>query len=304
MEEPKKILNNEENNMESIMDNIIDEISNIDKSKDTQSNKVVKKEIEKTKEKNEDSNPRKIKKQIKLSTIIYSILFIIFLVLFIFSLTKIIIYLRHAKATKDLTEELNQAIVVEVEEDDKPKYQINFENLKKMNPDTVGFLKVNGTDINYIVVKGNDNDFYLTHDFDKNYNSAGWVFADYRNNFEKMDRNTIIYGHNMKSGTMFSSLKNILNDEWKNDPDNMIVTLVTESKERQYQVFSAYIIDNTDDYTMVSFNDNEYLDFIKMIKGRSKYDFNVDVTANDKILTLSTCGATSKQRIVLHAKEV
>ena len=331
-----KIEDKKEDNIESIMNTIIDEIVNnkpedikedkdkkqtletVSTEKETVEEKTqevieekeefktqeVKKKAKREKVKIGKTREKKNKKQGKLGTFINSLLFLIFLALFIFSLSKIIIYMKHAKVNKELTKELNQAIVVEVKEDNKPKYQIDFETLKNKNPDTVGFIKVNGTDVNHIVVKGKDNDFYLTRDFDKNYNSAGWIFADYRNSFDHMDRNTIIYGHNMKNGTMFSSLKNILTDEWKNNSENLTVTLVTERKERKYQVFSVYLINNTDDYTKVAFNDYEYTNFIKMIKDRSKYDFNVDVTKDDWILTLSTCGATSNQRIVLHAKEI
>ena len=302
----KEIDNKKEDDIESIMDTIIDEIVNTkEESIEDKAQEVIeeKEATKKTKEKKRAKREKR-KKQSKLGTIINSLFFLIFLALFIFSLSKIIIYMKHAKVNKELTMELNQAIVVEVKEDSEPKYQIDFATLKSKNPDTVGFIKVNGTDVNHIVVKGNDNDFYLTRDFDKNYNSAGWIFADYRNSFDHMDRNTIIYGHNMKNGTMFSSLKNILTDEWKNNPDNLTVTFVTEAKERKYQVFSVYLINNTDDYTKVAFNDYEYTNYIKMIKDRSKYDFNVGVTKDDYILTLSTCGSTSNQRIVLHAKEI
>ena len=108
----------------------------------------------------------------------------------------------------------------------------------------------------------------------------------------------------MKNGTMFASLKNILQDEWFNNSENRFVTFVTENKEKKYEVFSVYQIEYDEKYIQTSFGENEFGDFINEMKSRSKYDFGVEVSSNDKMLTLSTCGANSSTRIILHAKEL
>lgn len=178
---------------------------------------------------------------------------------------------------------------------------VNFSALKSINSDVTGWLEVSGTNINYPFVQTNNNKYYLNHSFDKTYNDAGWLFLDYRNNLLN-DKNTIIYAHARLDKTMFGSLKNTLTKDWINNKDNYIVRISTETENTLWEVFSIYHIENTDDYLTIKFNnDNEFLNYIDMIKKRSIYDFNTDVNNVDKILTLSTCYKTN-QKLVLHAK--
>ena len=99
---------------------------------------------------------------------------------------------------------------------------MDFTELKKQNPDTVAHIKVNNTRISYVVVQGNDNEYYLNHNFNKEKNRAGWIFADYRNSFDESDKNLIIYGHNMKDGSMFDTLIKTIDKEWYTNKDNYI----------------------------------------------------------------------------------
>ena len=179
---------------------------------------------------------------------------------------------------------------------------VNFDELQKRNNQTVGWIQVGGTNINYPFVQTTDNEYYLTHDFDKQYNAAGWVYMDYRNNPYGNNRNTIIYGHSRLDQTMFGSLKNILTNGWLNNPDNYIVKLSTESENTLWQVFSVYHVPTTNDYLQTTFNnDQQYQEFLDMLKNRSAHNFNTNVNSDDRILTLSTCyGYTD--RVVLHAK--
>lgn len=94
------------------------------------------------------------------------------------------------------------------------KKEVNFEELKSKNEDSIAYLKVPETNIDYVVVKGNNNSYYLNHNFNRKYNTSGWVFADYRNKFDGSDKNIIIYAHNTMDGSMFGSLKNVLNESW------------------------------------------------------------------------------------------
>ena len=182
-------------------------------------------------------------------------------------------------------------------------YEQVFEKLLKINEDTVGWITVNNTKINYPVVKGADNDYYLKRDFNKHKNSMGWVYMDYRNSVNIMSQNTIIYGHNIKSGLMFGSLRYTLNASWYKKTTNQIITFNTINKNMKWQIFSIYKIGVTNDYLYANFNtDEEYMNFVNMLKSRSVYDFNVEFNKDDYMLTLSTCYGSGDQRMVVHAK--
>lgn len=237
------------------------------------------------------------------------ILQLIFWGILIYSLTEIIKWYIHNKQNEEIMEEISDAIIVieDMEEErvetTENSYKIDFEALKKVNNDTVAFLKVNGTEIEYPIVKTTNNDYYLNHSFNKSYNAAGWIFADYRNKLDTSDKNIIIYGHNRKNGTMFSSLKNILNKQWYSNKDNLKIKLITETEEFVYEVFSVYQIEKEAYYLQTDFiNNEEFTSFINTLKNRSITDFGIDVTFEDQILTLSTCANDNDYRVVLHAK--
>lgn len=178
---------------------------------------------------------------------------------------------------------------------------VDFNSLKRTNPDVVGWLKVNGTNINYPFVQSSDNDYYLTHSFNKSYNGAGWVFLDYRNNGTN-NKNTIIYAHGRSDKTMFGTLKNVLNNGWLNNTNNYVIKISTETENSLWQIFSVYRIPTTSDYLQTNFNDEtEYQNFLDMIKDRSSHNFDTNVASTDNILTLSTCYNNS-DKIVVHAK--
>lgn len=180
---------------------------------------------------------------------------------------------------------------------------VDFDELKRVNSDVKGWIQLGGTNINYPFVQGNDNKNYLSHSFNKSYNKAGWVFLDYRNHGKTNDKNTIIYAHALKTGSMFGTLKDILKSSWQNNTNNHIVKMSTEEENTLWQVFSIYTIPTTSDYIQVDFDDNaDFIDFINKISDRSVYNFNTSVNENDKILTLSSCYINSDNKIVLHAK--
>ena len=129
----------------------------------------------------------------------------------------------------------------------------------------------------------------------------GWVFMDYRNDSVELSKNTIIYGHNIKTGIMFGTLKYMLNSSWYKRPSNQIITFNTPTKNMKWQIFSLYRVPETDDYLKTDFDtDEEYMEFLNMITERSIYDFNIELTAESKIITLSTCN-NHVNRNVVHA---
>lgn len=179
---------------------------------------------------------------------------------------------------------------------------VDFNKLKDINNQIKGWIKVNGTNINYPFVQTSNNSYYLTHSFDKSYNKAGWVFLDYRNNIKQLNKNTIIYAHGRLDKTMFGSLKNIMKSNWYNNTNNYIVKLSTESENTLWQVFSIYHIETTSDYLKIYFKNNkEYQEFLDTLISRSSYNFNTTINSNDNILTLSTC-YNENEKVVMHAK--
>ena len=183
------------------------------------------------------------------------------------------------------------------------KYEMVFEKLLAINKDTVGWLTVNHTNIDYPVVLYKNNDYYLKKDYYQNNNRHGWIFMDYRNSIEHLGRNTIIYGHNLANQKMFGTLRYALNSSWYTKSSNQIITFNTLYTNMKWQIFSIYKIPVTNDYLTTDFrNNDEYLEFLNMIKSRSIYDFKQELTIDDKILTLSTCSNGHDQRLVVHAK--
>lgn len=231
------------------------------------------------------------------------ILMIFFIILLFFSGTKIVIWYMNNQNNKKISDEIAEFVTVDETKEDE-KYAVDFEKLKEKNSDVVAWLKVNGTNIETTVVKTTDNDYYLTHNFNKEYNSAGWIFADYKNKVDGTDENLVIYGHNMRDDSMFGSLKWVINEDWYNNEDNKYITLITENETQVYEVFSVYQIEKEDYYIQTNFNtEKKFSAFLETIKKRSKKDFNVDVNKEDNILTLSTCANNNKYRVVLHAKK-
>lgn len=181
--------------------------------------------------------------------------------------------------------------------------EVNFQDLLQKNSDTVGWIQVKGTNINYPIVQTTNNEYYLHHAFDKSENDAGWVFMDYRNNATTFDQNTIIYAHSRYNGTMFGSLKNILESSWYNDKNNYIIRLSTPTENTMWQVFSVYTIEKESYYITPNFpSEEEYNQFLNTLKSRSSVNFSATVNPSDKVLTLSTCKDNFGSRVVMHAK--
>lgn len=273
-------------------------------------------------------------KEFNLNLIKIILIYIILLTIIVYTL----FYFINKKKTKETsitTEKINNIInSIEIEEEkkednskennnkieinndiktEKPKetsayfknYKKAINELKKINKDTVGWLSINNTTINYPIVKSNNNSTYLNKSFDGTKNPNGWLFMDYRNNPIDLDKNTIIYGHSGNYYVMFGSLHKVLNKGWYTNKNNQIITFNIENKNIKWQIFSIYVIPNTNDYLITNFSSDEsYINFINKIKDRSKYNFNIEVTKDDKVLTLSTCYKDSNNRLVIHAKMI
>lgn len=256
-------------------------------------------------------------------------LFILFLFIFIGSLFKLVNWYKDNQDTDKITEEIGEITnIEEVSEDENkenielvneaqeapksdywyyitfPLIQVDFDELVKKNADTVAWIQVNNTNINYPVVQTDNNDYYLTRSYDKTWNDAGWVFMDFRNSGNLNDRNTIIYAHSRLDKTMFGSLSKVLKADWYKNKDNHIIKMSTPTENSLWQIFSVYKIEAESYYITTEFeNDNAYIEFLNTLKERSKYNFDVTLSSDDSIITLSTCYSET-ERTVVHAKKI
>lgn len=267
-----------------------------------------------------------MKRKIKLNNVFLILSSLFFFCTFIISLINIIVWLNDSNNINKNIESIQEKVKIEeikdtdnteiIENIEVPKsnsywdyikmnlIDVDFTELKSKNDETVGWIQVNGTNINYPFVQAKDNNFYLNHSFYKKKNNAGWVFMDYRNSKTDFNKNTIIYAHGRINGVMFGTLRKILTNGWLNDSNNFVVKLSTEVENTLWQVFSIYRIPTTSDYIQINFSNNqEFIDFGNMLIKRSAHNFDTTINEEDKILTLSTC-YNNTDKVVLHAKLV
>ena len=237
-------------------------------------------------------------KKTKKSTKIFLFIFIVMLIV---SGYKILQWKLNSNENKKILQEVQNVVTIDEE---KNTYIINFKFLKQRNSDTIAWIKVNGTNIEYPIVQTENNSYYMRHNLNKEYNVAGWIFMDYKNKLDGNDKNIVIYGHNMHDDSMFGTLRNILEEDWYNNEQNYVLNFITEKENLKYRVFSVYKIENEDYYIKTEFEETEFSEFVETLKNRSIKNFNVEVTPEDSILTLSTCADNNKYRIVLHAKKM
>lgn len=214
---------------------------------------------------------KKNKSKKYMKAILNLVIYIMLLSILLYSGIKIYKWYKDNTNNNEITEKIKETVKIEDKDENKKEYTIDFSKLKEQNSDTVAWIKVNNTNIEYPVVKAQNNDFYLKHSFDKSNNSAGWIFADYRNKFDGTDKNIIIYGHNMKDNSMFGSLKSVISEDWYNNEDNKYITLITENEIQIYEVFSVYQIEKEDYYIQTSFNsETNFNTFAQTIKKEAK----------------------------------
>ena len=183
------------------------------------------------------------------------------------------------------------------------QFNVDFDSLIEQNPDCIGWIRIINTNISYPVVQTTDNDYYLTHNIKLNKNGAGWIFADYRNNFTALDQNTIIYGHNRRNGTMFSNLQFYLDEDFCSNPNHSFINFVTPQKKYLAELFSVYKVSSDDVELNNTFETTtKFQETIDTWKAKSIFTFDTEVSQNDKVITLYTCDDDTDYRILLHAK--
>ena len=241
------------------------------------------------------TNAKKSEKRNRKSNKIQNIVLIIFIIIFLVSGFILLKWFLDTKKSDDKYKELTQE-VVSVDEEDSNENIIDFDKLKSINSDVVAWIKIDGTTINYPVMKTTDNNYYLKKNFYKEYDVCGSLFLDYRSNLT--DKNIVIYGHNIKRGIMFADLEKVVNGKLGN---NIKIELYMPDRKMCFKVFSSYNIDPEDYAINTSITENELDEFKKTLKERSNMEFESEYDNSNQILTLSACDRTGKKRVLVHA---
>ena len=176
---------------------------------------------------------------------------------------------------------------------------VDFGQLSQINPDIVGWIFIEGTDINYPVVQGADNDYYLQHLFNGTYNGAGCIFLDARCASDFSDRHSILHGHHMKDGSMFSDLMGYKDQSFYGE--HPVALFVTPTAYYKIQFFSGYVAHTTENAWNLRFNEDEYTVWLNEIQSKSCFQTDYAPSGDDRIITLSTCTYEfASARFVLH----
>ena len=226
------------------------------------------------------------------SNIVSNIILVIAIVVFAVSAYKLYgIFSEYNKGDKEYQKIQDLVINTEKKDDTKEEaFSVDFEKLLEMNSDVVGWIRFDEpSEINYPVVQGRDNEEYLKRTFEANTNKLGTLFVDVNNPGDFSGRNTFIYGHNMKNGSMFAQLLKYKDDSfYKEHPYFYIYT--PDGKVRTYEIFSAGVVkDTSDSYIMDYADDAAFQTYIDYIKQQSAYPTSAEVTTASKIVSLSTC---------------
>ncbi len=205
------------------------------------------------------------------------------------------IELEEAEERKELKSNENR--------EDFPEMEVDFKALREKNPDTVGWLYVGSCGISYPIVQGEDNDYYMNHTFEGTVNSSGAIIMDYRDDKYLKDWNTFIYGHNMKNGSMFGSLKKLLNDETLYDSDPYIYVYLPGYIYR-YKIFSYYKDKPDSKMYWTADTLQEYRQYIRDALSLSVRDLGVETSEENNMVTLVTCSGSGagKMRFFVHGE--
>lgn len=202
--------------------------------------------------------------------------------------------------------ELERHIKIDDKTPSEVKLDIDFNQLLAINSNCIGWIYIPNTKINYPIVQSTSNSYCLKHTFEGNSNIAGCIFIS-ENNDNFKDKNTIIYGHNMNDGTMFTNIKNYKDQSFL-DSQPYIYIAKPNGKTEKYKVFSAYTTEDGSDAYIITFAPNSFMKEVKNMINRSEVktkDFSI--SDNDKIITLSTCTSRRNhklERFVVHAIKV
>ena len=257
------------------------------------------------------------KKKASLGGVLRNIILIAAVCVFLFSAYQLVnIYLEYKKGT-DEYDKIREYVKEPEGKKEEPKDetedqgekkeeligpQIDFAGLKEINPDVVGWIQMEALDVSYPIVKGTDNDHYLHYTFEGQKNAAGAIFMEYTNNSNFEDCNTIIYGHNMKNGSMFGTFRTLHESENLTSP---YLWICLPDKSYRYEIFTVHTTSATGDtYTLFSAPDDQFTQYLNKMRDASEFPVGTAPTKDDKIITLSTCTGNDATRFVIQARRL
>lgn len=234
---------------------------------------------------------------------LYTILMLICIIVFLFALYNVVKIVMDYKEIDNYYGDVKKQFV---EIEDGLMTSVDMVKIRKINDDVVAWINIDDTDISYPVLQGNDNDFYLNRDYEKNYLVAGSIFVDATNNANFKDLHTIVYGHNMHNGAMFGGLDKFKSESYR-DKHPYVELLLADGKWHKYEIYSYYTAD-IDDGTFEIFASGQkaYNSYVALTEKKNVYANTEAPKEGERILTLSTCTEDSDdfKRNVLHAKYV
>lgn len=242
------------------------------------------------------------------SKIISRIILVVSACVFIFAAYNLISILLEYKKGNDIYDNIGDTVLddtpVNISIGDDAEITIPFkydhQALLDINSDGLGFLYIPSLDTRLPIAQTTDNDFYLTHTFDKTYNSNGCVFEDYRITDKLNANHIILYGHSMNSGAMFGTLHKYKSSYFYNYDGNDVFNIYTEDIIKEYKIFTAYVSEPiSDTYTFNFISLDGLRSYANRMKALSLYDTGVNVDKATQVVTLSTCTNNGKQRFII-----
>ena len=218
---------------------------------------------------------------------------------------------RESKAISNIINEVDISDVSEIESKGKTDRQLKVSELRQMYPNLVGWIRIEGTNIDYPVMQWTDNEHYLKYSYDGKESKLGSIYLHKDADINKPSDNFIIYGHNITTGVMFNELLDYKKESFYNH--HKIIEFTTENKDSKYEILSVFVskVYNTNEnvFKYYSFIDtskeSEYNDYIDNVKKLSLYNTGVDAKYGDQLITLTTCEYSQKNgRIVVVAREM
>lgn len=248
-------------------------------------------------------------KKKKRSRIINRIILVISACVFIFAAVKLISILLEYKKGNDIYNNIEGEVLddtpvnITIGEDNQDvtiPFVYNHQALLDINSDGLGFLYIPSLDVRLPIAQTTDNDFYLTHTFNRTYNGNGCLFVDYRIKDGLNANHVLIYGHSMNSGAMFGSLYHYKSSSFYRTEGNDVFYIYTGDVIREYKIFTVYVTDPISETFTFNFSNIEGLrDYARMVKDESIYDTGVDISKTTQVVTFSTCTNNSKQRLIV-----
>ncbi len=192
-------------------------------------------------------------------------------------------------ASQAVSEETETAVVEKEDGEQEVIFlrQIDFEALWEQNTDVVAWLECEGTVVDYPVVQGEDNDYYLRRLLDGSYHRYGTLFIDYQNAPDFTDQNTVIYGHNIKAGAMFHILNEYKDPDYY--PEHPYFMLYLPDATYRLELFAGTLVDGADGIPLNFATEEAYQEYIDSLRAGSTFDSPVEMTSSDRMVTLYTC---------------